>query len=118
MRNPLLAGFVAAHILFIGGVVLLVGDAITGSWTWGAIVGLAVIGVVALLMAASVRLVRADPDFGRRYTEAWGRALAFGQGGWEPHRSAPTPGRPVNRGTVTETDARTDRSTIIGGDLR
>jgi O-antigen/teichoic acid export membrane protein len=63
---------------------LLIAKALTGSWTWG-VIAFAVFG---LLYASSVLLMRRwavrHPDQVDASMSAWGRAIAFGSGGWDP----------------------------------
>jgi hypothetical protein len=86
VRRVLVPISVAAPVLVGGAALVLVAKAIIGSWLWGSA---AVAGFVLVYLAVIVAIKRwamPDPERAQASLSAWGRAIAFGSGGWEPRR--------------------------------
>jgi hypothetical protein len=78
--------FAIAPLVIGGAALLLVAKALVGSWLWGALVATGFVLAYAVVVALVVRWARTHPGDAEAFNVAWGRAMAFGSGGWEPRK--------------------------------
>jgi hypothetical protein len=81
--RTLIALSVGAPVVVAGAVILLVASALVGSWLWGAAVAVCFVVLYLVGVALVVRWGRSRPDQAQGFLTNWGRAMAFGSGGWE-----------------------------------
>lgn len=86
MARPLVVLSVAAPVLVGGATLLLLAQALAGSWLWGLVLVVCVLVAYLGSCAALVRWARSHPEQAEGFMGSWGRAMAFGSGGWEPRR--------------------------------
>jgi hypothetical protein len=79
----LIAASVVAPVIVGGAAFLLIAKALAGSWLWGAVVFAAFLCAYAMALALALRWSKRHPDEAQGFMGAWGRAMAFGSGGWE-----------------------------------
>ncbi len=77
---------VLAPVVAGGAALLLLAKALAGSWLWGAVAAAAFVLAYALVFALVARWARKNPNGVTAFNAAWGRAMAFGSGGWEPRK--------------------------------
>jgi hypothetical protein len=66
-----------------GAALLLIAKALADSWLWGAAVFAVFLFAYAIGLALALRWSKRHPDEAQGFIGAWGRAMAFGSGGWE-----------------------------------
>jgi ABC-type nitrate/sulfonate/bicarbonate transport system substrate-binding protein len=82
----LIAVSVLAPVVVGGAAFILLAKALAGSWLWG------LVAVTAFALACTVGVVlmrrwaMRNPEAAEGFLASWGRAMAFGSGGWEPTR--------------------------------
>lgn len=86
MTRPLVVLPVAAPMLVGGVTLVLVAKALAGSWLWGLVVVACFLAGYLASVAVLVRWAKSHPEQAEGLMGAWGRAMAFGSGGWEPRR--------------------------------
>ena len=83
MTRLLVALSVGATVVVSAAVVLLVANALTGSWLWGTVVAACLVVVFLLGVALFVQWGRSHAERVERFPRSLGRAMAFGSGGRE-----------------------------------
>jgi hypothetical protein len=83
VARALIAASVVAPVLVGGAAFLLLAKALAGSWLWGALVFAAFLCGYGIALALAVRWSNRHPDEAHGFVATWGRAMAFGSGGWE-----------------------------------
>jgi hypothetical protein len=87
MTRVLVGMSVLAPVVVIeGAALLLVAKALVGTWVWGALAAAGFVLAYAVAVAFVARSARKHPDDAEAFNGAWGRAMAFGSGGWEPRK--------------------------------
>ena len=77
---------VLAPLVVGGAAFVLLAKALAGSWLWGFVAVGAFSVVYALAVVLMTRWVKRNPGATEGFVAAYGRAMAFGSGGWEPSR--------------------------------
>jgi hypothetical protein len=83
MARVLIAASVVAPVVVGGAAFLLIAKALAGSWLWGALVFAAFLCAYGIALALAMRWSKRHPEEAQGFVATWGRAMAFGSGGWE-----------------------------------
>jgi O-antigen/teichoic acid export membrane protein len=86
VSRVLIALSVVAPLVVAGAALLLLGKVLAGSWMWGAVVFATFLVVYAVAVVLMRRWAMHNRERAEDFVSAWGRAMAFGSGGWEPRR--------------------------------